>query len=250
MNLCIEVEDYVSPFAGSLPTVSTEDLICIERFEADSYGHWLFGRNSTSLVDKVNGRALSIQAGALVQPVYSENNVQLSIKAGNALVSDLLDSSVTQFTMSGLFMPGSTDLSTIMGNLAAFGGETATGFGIFTSAGKLYATIRTQVSSWDVGLALDPLKPVFASLSINKTTGIVNFVAQQAGIFYEKTTGNLNYLNAGVPLSFGNNRYPSALTNNQKMYEGILHNRALSIGEMKSLANRVKIRQEQRGMTY
>ncbi|MEN8389781.1 hypothetical protein ABFP25_01190 [Acinetobacter indicus] len=249
-NLCFQVEGYVSPFAKQLPKIQTEDLIYIEKFEEDVYGHWLFGNNVGTLIDKVNSRSLIVQPGASVQPTYSDEYVSLSIKDGNALVSDLLDSAVSQFTMSGLFMPNSTNLSTIMGNLAAASGETATGFGIFTSAGKLYATIRTQVSSWDVGIALDPVKPVFASISINKTTGIVNFVAQQAGIFYEKTTPNLNYLNAGVPFSFGNNRFPSSFTNTNKMYEGIIHDKALSIDEIKMVANRMKIRQEQRGIIF
>ena len=249
-NLCIQVEDYVSPFAGQLPVIQTEDLIYIEKYETDAHGHWVFGGDSSSLIDKVNSSLLAVQAGATIQPAHFDNYLALSNIPGNALVSSIVDSAVSQFTMSGLFMPNSTNLSTIMGNLAGASGETATGFGIFTSAGKLYATIRTQVSSWDVGLALDPVKPVFASLSINKTTGIVNFVAQQAGIFYEKTTTNLNYLNAGVPFSFGNNRFPSSFTNTNKMYEGIIHDKALSIDEMKMVANRMKIRQEQRGIVF
>lgn len=252
-NLCFQVEGYVSPFAKQLPKIQTEDLIYIEKFEEDVYGHWLFGNNVGTLIDKVNSRSLIVQPGASVQPTYSDEYVSLSIKNGNALVSDLLDSAVSQFTMSGLFMPNSTNLSMIMGNLAAGSGETATGFGIFTSAGKLYATIRTQVSSWDVGLALDPAKPVFASLSINKTTGVANFVAQQNGVFYEKTTDGtnfLNYLNAGVAFSFGNNRYPSSFTTRNKMYEGIIHDKALSIDEIKMVANRMKIRQEHHGISF
>ena len=58
MNLCFQVEGYVSPFANQLPKVQTEDLIYIEKFEEDAYGHWFahtlwnHGRNGKDWINR------------------------------------------------------------------------------------------------------------------------------------------------------------------------------------------------------
>lgn len=247
MNLTIQVENYVSPFATTLPKITTEDLIYIEKFEVDAYGHWLFGTDNSSLVDKVNGRSLTLQAGATVQPAYGTGYVQLTNDDGSSLQSQLLDSAVTQFTMSCVAMPENTGLSVLIGTLGS--SADANGAGLFTSANKVYATVRGGVSSLDSGLALDMAKPVFVSLSVNKTTNVVNFVVQQNGVAYQKT-GATTYVDAASPISIGNSRYLSSAIYKSKFYEAIIHDKALSLNEMLLVANRAKIRQEKRGIIF
>ncbi|MEN8390203.1 hypothetical protein ABFP25_03415 [Acinetobacter indicus] len=249
-NLCFQIDGYVSPFADQLPKVQTEDLIYIEKFEEDAYGHWLFGGTSTSLVDKVNGRTLTLQAGATVQPIYADNYVRLGAAKGQSLQSGLMDSAVDGYTISGVVQPETSDLMVLLGTLGA--STEPQGAGIFTSAGKVFATGRTGVSSLDPGLALDTSKPVFVSVSVNKTSGVVNIVAMQNGVTFEKTSTGAQ-VDSGTALSVGNSRYTTSATYNtlkNKYYEAIIHNRALSISEMKAMANRAKIRQAKRGNAF
>ena len=249
-NLCFQIDGYVSPFADQLPKVQTEDLIYIEKFEEDAYGHWLFGGTSTSLVDKVNGRTLTLQAGATVQPEYGENYVHLGAAKGQSLQSGLIDSAVTGYTISGLVQPETSDLMVLLGSLGT--NTEPQGAGVFTSAGKVFATARTGVSSLDPGLALDISKPVFVSVSVNKTSGVVNIVAMQNGVTFEKTSTGAQ-VDSGTALSVGNSRYTTSTAYNtlkNKYYEAIIHNKALSIAEMKAMANRAKIRQTKRGNAF
>lgn len=249
-NLCIQIEGYVSPFADQLPKVQTEDLIYIEKFEEDAYGHWLFEKDSSSLIDRVNSRSLTLQVGATVLPEYATNYVRLGAAMGNSLQSELLDSAVTGFTMSALVLPEDVSLRVLFGCLGS--NDFPTGGGVFTSASKVYLTARTGVSSLDAGLALDMSKPVFVSFSINKTTGTSNLVAMQNGIIVEKTL-NGAYVASGAALSVGNNRYTTSATYNSlrnKFYEAIIHDKALSLSEMKAIANRAKVRHANRGLTF
>ncbi|MDV2468914.1 hypothetical protein QR674_07945 [Acinetobacter chinensis] len=249
-NLCIQVENYVSPFAGQLPTVETEDLIYVEKYEEDAFGHWLFGGDAGSLVDKVNSRSLTLQPGATVQPVYSENYVRLGAAKGQSLQSSINDGTNEGYTISAVALPEDTLLMNLIGSLGAT--DSATGAGIFSSAGGVFATGRTTVSSLNAGIALLPNQPVFISLSVNLTIGIVNMVVMQNGNIYEKTGSGAQTV-ASTALSVGNSRYTTSAAYNSlrnKFYEAIIHERALSITDMKALALRSKKRLEMRGVTF
>ncbi|WP_336956698.1 hypothetical protein [Acinetobacter johnsonii] len=249
-NLSIQVDGYVSPFASQLPKVAVSDIIYIEKFEEDAYGHWLFGADSGSLIDKVNSRALSLQSGATVQPMYGNGFVELGASKGNSLQSNLLDNVGNGFTVSGVVLPGTIDLMVLLGNL---GDNTAPqGAGIFASANKVYLTSRTTVSSLEAGLLIDMSKPFFISFSVNKTTTVVNIVAMQNGVTYEKTSSGA-YTGAASALSVGNSRYTTSAAYNSlknKYYEAIIHDKALSLAEMKGIASRAKTRQAYRGISF
>lgn len=250
-NLCIQVEDYVSPFASSLPSVAVEDLIYVEKLESDAYGHWLFGESSTSLTDKVNGRALTLQAGATATPEYSENFVRLGAAKGNALLSGLFDSDVNAFTISAVITIENDSLMTLFGNLGAT--DAPQGAGVFSSAGKLYATVRSTVSSLDTGILIESGKSVFASMSVDKISGTVNFVAMQNGVIYEKTSPMTTYVAAGTALAISNSRYTTSASYNTlktKFYEVAIYSKALSLSEMKAAASRAKTRQQNRNNIF
>lgn len=249
INLLFQADDFVS--SRNLPLVQNiQDVIYVERYEEDAYGHWLFGGDSSSLVDKVNGRSLSVQAGATVQPIYEDNHVRLGAAKGQSLQSGLLDSAVTGYTISGLVQPEASDLMVLLGTLGA--AAEPQGAGIFTSAGKVFATGRTGVSSLESGLLLNMSKPVFVSMSVNKTSGVVNIVAMQNGVTFEKTSTGAQ-VDSGTALSVGNSRYTTTAAYNtlkNKYYEAIIHDKALTLAEMKGLASRLKTRQEERGVTF
>lgn len=234
-----------------LPLVSNiRDIVYVERFEEDSYEHWMY-RGNTPTVGRVNGRALTVQSGATVQPVFTDSYVSLSSTVGNALVTALLDSSVTAFTMSGLIMPETTTLAMMLGLLGATAAAPVAGFGVFVSAGAAYLTSRTSVDSLNVGAALVAGKPLFASVSIDKTTKAVKFLVQQGGVFYSKEVAGHTYIDAALPISVGNYRYGSvANTAKQRHYETIVHTRALTLSEMQGVAERMRTRQATYGVDY
>jgi len=249
-NLCIQVENYVSPFSGRLPTVQTEDLIYIDRYEEDSYGHWVFGGDTGSLMDKVNLRTLSVQPGATVQPSFTANYVSLGAAKGQSLQAAINDNSYDAYTISAVVMPADTSLMNLFGTLGAT--DSPQGAGVFTSAGVAYVTGRTTVSSLNAGIALIPNQPVFLSFSVNLTTGVINLVALQNDVIYEKTaTGTQTP--SSTPLSIGNSRYTTSAAYNSlknKFYEAIIHTKALTLNEMKAVAMRAKVRQEHRGVSF
>jgi|GEM_PF-4421017 len=248
-NLCIQVEDYVSPFAGQLPVVQTEDLIYIEKYEEDAFGHWAFGVNADSLKDKVNNRMLTVQAGSTVLPVYTENTINVSAAKGNALQSTLLDN--TAFTMAAVVKPDTTALTIIMGTLG--GNDILSGLGLFVgSDGKIYLTARGGVSSVFMNFTIDNTKPAFLSLSFNPAAQQYAFVALQNDVMYEKT-GISALTPSNLPLGFGNVQYTTSTAFNsikQKFYEGILYNKALTAAELKNVAMRAKVRQEHHGVIF
>jgi len=248
-NLFFKAEGFSS--SRTLPTLSdVQDIISIPTLEADAYGHWEFGGDQSSLIDKVNARSLTLQAGATVQPEYGENYVRLGAAKGQSLQSGLLDSAVTDYTVSGVVMPEDVVLMVLLGNLGS--NDVGLGAGLFTSANKVYVTARTGVSSVDPGLALDMSKPAFISMSVNKTTGVVNIVAMQNGATFENTATGAQ-VEAAAPISVGNSRYTTGGAYNtlkNKYYEAVIHSRALSISEMKAIANRAKVRLAARGITF
>lgn len=248
-NLFFKAEGFSS--SRTLPTLAdVQDIISVPTLETDAYGHWEFGGDQSSLIDKVNARSLTLQAGATVQPEYGVNYVRVGAAKGQSLQSGLLDSAVTDYTVSGVVMPETSDLMVLLGNLG--GNDVGLGAGLFTSANKVYVTARTGVSSLDSGLALDMSKPVFISMSVNKTTGVVNIVTMQNGATFENTATGAP-AEAATAISVGNSRYTTSTAYNtlkNKYYEAVIHSRALSISEMKSIANRAKVRLAARDITF
>ena len=244
-NLTIQINDYVSPFAKNLPKIaSIDDLIYVEKYETDAWGHWIFADNYTPLVDKVNNRNLTLQSGATVQPTYSADYMSLGIKSGNALLTGLNDS-LSAFTQIAIVQPESTELAVLLGNLS-----NQQGIGIFTSSSKVYLTSRTSISSWDIGLNLDMAKPVLIGYSVDKTASTINFIAMQNGIMYTKTSPFSTFVAANTELAVGNSRYTSSSANYIKYYESIAYNKALSLDELRAVATRSKKRLEYRGVTF
>lgn len=258
-NLCIQVEGYVSPFAGQLPTVQTEDLIYVERYEADAYGHWLFGTDSSSLVDKVNARSLTVQAGATVQPTFSSNHVELANKNGNALISDLVDAALTDITAIFVVKTSTAGLHVIGGNLPASSSTTASGSGVFVNANKSYINSKPAVANGTGSISnatsnqvIDQVNNFLVAMSINKTTKECLIYTLQNGVessFSSAFSGT--YETSPNHISVGNGYYTASSAGPTTSFaEAIIYNKALSLAEIKAVAGRAKVRQEHRGVTF
>ena len=257
-NLCIQVEGYVSPFANQLPKVQTEDLIYIEKYEADAYGHWLFGTDSSSLVDKVNARNLTVQAGATVQPTFNSNYVQLANQNGNALISDLVDAALTDITAIFVVKTSTAGLHIAGGNLPTSSSTTASGSGIFVSANKSYLNSKPAVangtgfiSNVTSGQVIDQVNNFLVAMSINKTTKQCLIYTMQSGIessFSSAFSGT--YENSPNHISVGNGYYTAAAGPTTSFAEAIIYDKALSVAELQAVATRAKLRQQNRGITF
>ena len=257
-NLCIQVEDYVSQFAGQLPVVQTQDLIYIEKFEKDAYGHWLFGSDSSSLIDKVNGRSLTLQVGATIPPVYSANHVQLSNLKGNALISDLVDAAATNITAVFIAKASTAGLHIIGGNLPHSSSITASGSGVFVGSNKPYLNLKPLVAS-STGMIsnvtsnqdIDQTNNLLIAISVNKTTKQCILYTQQNDIESIKTTAYAGtYETSPNKISVGNGYYTAASGPTVSFVEAIIYDKALSVAELQAVATRAKLRQQKRGLTF
>jgi len=257
-NLCIQVEDYVSPFAGQLPVVQTQDLIYIEKFEQDAYGHWMFGVDSSSLIDKVNARSLTLQVGATIPPVYSANHVQLANLNGNALISDLVDAAATNITAVFIAKASTAGLHVIGGNLPPSGLGTASGSGVFVSANKSYLNSRPlaangtgMISNVTSNQVIAQTNNFLIAISVNKTTKQCIIYTQQNGVESSTTSAYTGtYESSTNKISVGNGYYAAALGPTTSFVEAIIYNKALSVAEIQGVATRAKLRQQNRGITF
>lgn len=257
-NLCIQVEDYVSPFAGQLPVVQTQDLIYIEKFEADAYGHWMFGVDSSSLVDRVNARSLTLQVGATIPPVYSANHVQLANLNGNALISDLVDAAATNITAVFIAKASTAGLHIIGGNLPPSASTAASGSGVFVSANKSYLNSRPlaanatgMISNVTSNQVFDQTNNVLIAISVNKTTKQCIIYTQQNGVESSTTSAYTGtYETSPNKISVGNGYYTAASGPTTSFVEAIIYDKALSVAELQAVATRAKLRQQNRGIAF
>lgn len=257
-NLTIQINDYVSPFAKYLPKVaSIGDLIYVEKHETDAFGHWIFADNSTSLVDKVNNRNLTLQSGATVQPIYTTNSVQLSAKAGNALLSGLSDTATQDVTVALVVKCNQTTLSILGGNLPFSASTTENGFSPFASANKVYQGLKpTKVAetggfnSVTNNQSLTQTDYMFVVMSVNKSEKSGILYTQQNGVEADiESLYRAAYENSSN-IAIANSAY-SKITSGSLVYaEAIIYNKALTLTEIKALAKRSKKRLEYRGVTF
>lgn len=256
MNLSIQVDDYVSPHAAKLPKVAVEDIIYVEKYEMDSYGHWLFGGDSDSLKDKVNGKVLTMQAGATTQPIYNTNNIQLSASFGNALLTDLSDTDAQDITICGVFKVSTTTFAPLMGNLVPNSLTTTSGFGFFASDNVSVFTIKPLIAASTggfTGMTAGPLQQqsyFFISASVNKAAKKIELYTRQmgAGLSAERTWTS-TYEASLNKIAIGNGYYNGNF-GNINVAEAIIYNKALTISEIELLSLRTQLRLNNRGITF
>ncbi|HEO1767954.1 hypothetical protein [Acinetobacter baumannii] len=253
--LFFKAKDFSS--GRSLPQLNeVNDLI--PKYEDDAYGHWLFGGGPSSLVDVVNGRILTLQSGATVQPIYADKTVTLSTAIGNALLTDLVDSSAQSLTLCAVVKCTTTALAILLGNLVPGTSTTSSGLGAFASAGKGYLTVKPVTANGSAGIpSLSPPSPIiqtsnfFIATSINKNTKKGVVYIQQAGAesSNEASYTASSYEPSANKIGIGNVAY--ATGGNTTIYsEAIVFDKALTLAEIQAVALRSKDRMANRNISF
>lgn len=242
----------------SLPVLNNvEDLI--PKYEADAYGHWLFGGSASSLVDVVNGKQLTLQSGATINPSYTENGVTISTAYGNSLLSDLTDGAAQNLTITAVVKCNNTALAVLLGNLLPTGVTTSSSCGAFVSASKAYATVKPSVSGSGALNSLTPPDNVtqtstfFIALSIDKSEKKVIIHLEQGAVdSSNEGTFTATYETSLNKIAIGNNAYTTSTStaNTATFNEAIIYNKALSLNEIRAVALRTKSRLSGRGIIF
>ncbi|HCV3128084.1 TPA: hypothetical protein OV565_002141 [Acinetobacter baumannii] len=252
--LFFKTKDFSS--AHSLPQLKdVSDLI--PQYENNAYGHWLFGGGPSSLVDVVNGRILTLQDGATVQPIYADKTVTLSTAIGNALLTDLVDSSAQSLTLCAVVKCTTTALAILLGNLVPSSSTTSSGLAAFASAGNGYLTVK-PVAAGGAGISsLTPPSSIvqtsnfFIASSVNKDTKKGIIYLQQLGVesSNESSYTAASYESSANKIGIGNVAYTGS-SNTATYSEAIIFDNALTLAEIQNVALRSKDRMANRNISF
>lgn len=233
----------------------------ISMLEKDSYAHWIFGGDSSSLIDNVNNRKLNLQSGATVQPFYSQNSVTISASAGNALLSDISDTSEQSVTLCAVVKTSSASLGILLGNLVPSNSTTSSGLSAFVSANKAYLTVKPVfsespavggIASLDSSATINQLNTFFIACSVDKQTknGII-YVCQNDIEASNKAIYTSNYSTPINKIGIGNVAYAPASTSGSLIFnEAIIYNKALTVDQIKLVAKRSRNRMKDQGIEF
>ncbi|HBI2401757.1 hypothetical protein ABTH08_04005 [Acinetobacter baumannii] len=256
-QLFFQAKNFVSK--RSLPKLSNVDDL-LPNLEYEAYGHWVFENSSASLVDKVNNRLLALQSGATVQPTYTESGVTISTAVGNALVSDLSDTSAQSVTLTAVVKCSEASLAILLGNLEPSSSKTTSGLSAFVSGNKAYLTVKPSAAgSGGIG-SLTPASGhnqttnFFIAVSVDKATkkGIIYVQQNSAELTNEAVYTSAVYESALNNFAVGNNAYSilNAPARTATFAEAVIFNKALTLDEIKSVAGRAKSRMDNRGISF
>lgn len=256
-QLFFQAKNFVSK--RSLPKLSNVDDL-LPNLEYEAYGHWVFENASSSLVDKVNNKTLTLQSGAAYTPVYSSLGVTISTAFGNALVSDLSDSSDQSVTLAAVVRCSSTALAILLGNLVPGSSTTSSGLSAFASAGKGYLTVKPAaansvggISSLSPSIGPTQTANFFIAISVDKLTkkGIVYIKQGAVEMTNEATYTASTYESSANKYAVGNNSYTTSatLSNTATFAETVIFNKALTLSEIQAVASRAKERMNNRGIS-
>jgi hypothetical protein len=240
-----------------LPVVqNVSDVLQTARYEKDAYGHWAF-YTDTPLVDKVNSKTLTLQSGAAIQPIYSNEGVALTNAMGSALLSDLADGASTNITAvfvakttnNGLYLLGMT--------LPTSNSTTENGAGVYLSADKAYLNVKPLAANGTGGIsglttnqniAQTGYCLVAVSIDKAKKTALL-YTMKGSNDAFVSTTFTSDYAASAKKLSVGNAYYTIGEFGTKTTFaEAIFYNKALSLTELKLLASRTKFRLAQNGI--
>lgn len=248
-NLFFQDSNYSSDAA--LPVISDiREVFVSQSYEKDSYGHWVFYKDEP-LVDKVNSRPLTVQQGAAIQPIFTPDGVALTNAKGSALMSTLVDSTTTSITAlyvakttsNGLYLMGMTLPNTNV--------TTENGFGAYASGDKVYVNLKPQIAT-NIGAvqgittnqSITQTGYFLVAVSVDKVKKSVLLYSLQGdndAFVASNYTGN--YETTGKVMSVGNAYYNAVESGTKTTYaEAIMYDRALSLSEIKMLAQRTKLR--------
>lgn len=254
-NLFFKTKNFASN--RTLPKLSNVRSL-IQEYEKTAYAHWVFGTDSSSFTDKVNGKNLTLQGSATVNPSFIDNALVLSNQLGNALLTDFVDTSSQNLTMSAVVKATNASLNILFGNLVQSSSTGTSGLGGFVTSNLGYLTLKptsaiagtTGVNSLTTGSQINQQQYFFIAMSVDKITNTTILYVKQnsvsGGISKTYTTAYETSMN---PIAIGNSVYQSGSTvGDIYIAESILYSKALDLTELEALANSATQRMSDRGI--
>lgn len=229
---------------GSLPVISPSDIDYFVDYEAQSYDHWVFGSDASSLVGLNNGNALSPQS----TPTYGSNYARIGTAVGNGLRTALEDSATSEDTVVAVVR-----VATLPGIQIPFGTlDTSTGGSLFFGDGNCSITYRGIFSSQPAGNAITANTWHFVAVSrdFRGTGKSIKSLVGGGSVVERASSATYSPAPAGRKISAGNAYYGSGVaTGVMDLAEFIVFNRALSSAELLALYARRKTKLAARGVT-
>lgn len=257
-DLFFQSSDFISA-RTDLPTVqNVSNVFTSLKYEADAYGHWAF-YGDNPLIDKVNGRNLVVQAGSTVAPIYSLDGVALANSNGNALLTDLTDSSSTNVTAIFVAKTTNNSLYLLGMTLPSTASTTENGAGIYLSGDKAYLNVKPLAANISGGISgLTTNQNVaqtgycLVAASINKTTKTALLYTMKSGVdSFISTTFASAYADSVKKISIGNAYYTAVESGVKTTFaEAVVYNKALNLTEIRLAAQRIKKRLALNGITF
>lgn len=256
-NLTFQSSNFVSSRTDLPVLQNISDVLPSTRYELDSYGHWAFNGDNP-LIDKVHARQLSIQPGASIQPIFSPQGVTLTNAKGSALLSDLIDSAdanVTEILVAktsslGLYLLGTTLTNSSKTNENGFGAYAGTDSKdsdkpkIFMNMKPAIANAGGGFSGLTSGQVIDFTTPFLVAISVDKVkkTALL-YTLKGDNESFISTTFSGNYEDSLKKIAIGNAYYDAVESGTRTTFaEAILYNKALSLNQIKVVAQRCKNR--------
>lgn len=222
------------------------------------YGVWLFGVDSSSLVDvSGKGNVLTVVDDKTTYPqdavTFSDNSVGIPNLVGKYLETGISDSE--SITIIGVAKYSTTRISVIAGNLQLSTESTKSNWGVFTSAGKLYFSLRSfapnasSIGSATTNQELTVNDYFLYAVSINKAAGSVVIYSKNGGTEMHTTAAfSGGYLPNGTTVALGNKNYSAALVVDPTSHaETTIYKKALTLDEIKTAASYAVARCASRG---
>lgn len=249
-DLFFQARNFISK-RSDLPHIqNSKDIYISTKLEADAYGHWIF-TGDNPLVDKINNKNLMLQMGATIQPIFTDQGVALTNANGSALISDLVDSANTNITAIFVAKTTNNSLYLLGMTLPTTNSTTENGFGAYLSNDKAYLNLKPNIanstgsiSGITTNQSISQTTHCLVALSVNKATKTAILYTMKDGIdTFISTTFAPNYADSTKKLTIGNAYYSVGEFGLKSTFaEAILYNKALTLNEIKSVANRCRAR--------
>jgi len=263
-NLLFQDSEYVSS-RTDLPFVkNVSDVLPTARYEKDAYAHWAF-YESEPLKDKVNSRELTLQVGAAIQPIFTNQGVALTNAKGSALLSDLNDGATQNITVVYIAQTTGLGLYLLGPTLTSSSSTTESGFGIYAGTDsqdsnkpKIYMNLKPKKADNTGGFAnvktnqeVQFTTPFLAAISVDKTKKTATlYVLKGENDSFVSTTYTANYEDSLKKVAVGNAYYAAVESGTKTTFaEAIIYDKALSLNQLKAVGQRCKNRLKAKGIT-
>lgn len=242
------------PFSVSnaaLPVIPGADIERLYPYEADAYGHWLFGGSSASLTDQVNGRSLTVQSDGVSYPDAAY--LSMSGAQGKGILTDIEETATIADTIAIVVRRTvSGPIGMIFGSLSPSTDTPTSGFSPFFSPGDSI-WVRANGLNTSSNTGLTDAQDTWHFIATSRDFAVAShpskvLVGGQA--IYERTDASGTFEPAPPPRKIAiGSAYYNASNLTMDVAEFMYFDRAMSAAELTDLYARSKARQAARGVT-